>query len=198
VYQKAVNGSAQDEPLVKDDFRLLDWSRDGQYLIVEASNQASLADIWVVPMSGEKSGDKKPFAYLNTKADEHLAKLAPNGKWLAYTSDESRQAEVYVGTFPTPGGKWQVSTRGGSRPIWSHDGNELYFIGADQKMMAVRIKNGATFDWEAPQPLFDVPLAAPVWYDVHRDGRFLIPVPLNQTVTTPITLMLDWPAMLKR
>ena len=110
-------------------------------------------DIWVLPLFG----DRKPFPYLQTEFNEQYAKLSPNGQWLAYTSDESKRNEVYVQTFPTPGGKWQISTNGGSRSVWSRDGKELYFLSADGKMMAVERKgSGAKFEAGLPKPLFDV------------------------------------------
>jgi Tol biopolymer transport system component len=74
---------------------------------------------------------------LHTEFRERFPKLSPNVEWLAYHSDESRRCEVYVQTFPKPGAKWQVSTNGGERPVWSRDGKELFYIGADGKMMAV-------------------------------------------------------------
>jgi Tol biopolymer transport system component len=70
-------------------------------------------------------------------------KLSPGGQWLAYASDESKRAQVYVQTSPNPGGKWQVSANGGNRPIWSRDGKELFFIGTDQKLMAVELKGSS-------------------------------------------------------
>jgi Tol biopolymer transport system component len=118
---------AQDEALDKANpgvgKRPEDWSRDGRY-IIELVVGPKYA-IWVLPLFG----DRKPFPYLQTDFDENWARLSPNGQWLAYVSDETKRDEVYVQTFPTRGGKWQVSTNGGSRPVWSRDGKELFFIG---------------------------------------------------------------------
>jgi hypothetical protein len=125
--------------------------------------------------------------------------LSPNGQWLAYTSDESQRAEIYVQTFRTPAGKRQVSTNGGSRPVWSRDGKELYFIGSDGKLMAVDVVSGAKFQAGLPKSLFDARLpGANNWYDVSRDGRFLIPVQLEQPANAPMTVVVNWTAGLKK
>src|SRR5205814_2577723 len=117
-------------------------------------------DVWLLP----RFGDKKPFAYLNSNWNESTPRLSPDGKWLAYSSDEIGRYEVYVQTFapdsgsqPNGRGKWPVSTNGGTRPVWSRDGKELYFISADRKMMAITVNNsaGEKFDASVPKPLFD-------------------------------------------
>jgi hypothetical protein len=177
--------------------RVDDWSRDGRYLIEGLINTGKTkGDIWVLPLFG----DRKPFPYLQTEFNEQLARLSPNGQLLAYTSDESKRNEVYVQTFPTPGGKWQISTNGGSRSVWSRDGKELFFLGADGKMMAVEIKPGTKFEAGLPKPLFDVrfpggPFAS---YDVSPDSRFLIPIPVEQTANAPMTVVVNWTAALKK
>jgi hypothetical protein len=155
------------------------------------------SDIWVLPLFG----DKKPFPYLQTAANEAAVKLSPNGQWLAYQSDENKRNEIYVTSFPQPGGKSQVSTNGGSFPVWSRDGKELYCVAADKKMTAVTVKTGPKFDAGVPKPLFDVRTDLAVFgagYDVANDGRFLIPVPVEQTATTPITVVVNWQAGLKK
>jgi hypothetical protein len=195
VTQRATNGAGQDEILDRST-RLkypVDWSKDGRYIIEQASADSKTGtDIWVLPLFG----DRKPFPYLETDANEAEAKLSPNGLWLAYQSDESKRNEIYVTTFPQPGGKWQVSTNGGSYPVWSRDGKELFYIGADGKMMAVEVKAGPAFEAGIPKPLFDVSSAGS--YDVGKDGRFLIPVPVEQSGTTPITVVVNWQAGLRK
>ena len=99
-------------------------------------------------------GDRKPFPYLQTEFNESYGRLSPNGRWLAYTSDETKRAEIYVQTFPTPGGKWQISTNGGFSPVWSRDGKELFYIGSDQKLMAVEVIGGNKFEAGMPRPSF--------------------------------------------
>jgi eukaryotic-like serine/threonine-protein kinase len=195
-YVKASNGVGATEALDKDPRGgpIDDWSRDGRYIVEALFHPKSRADIWVIP----QFGDKKPFPYLNSEYAENNAKLSPNGQWLAYISDESKRFEVYVQTFPEHGGKWQISTSGGYNPEWSRDGRELYFIGADRKLMAVEVKgDGEGFQASTPKPLFKV--AALAQFDVGKDGRFLIQVPVEQAATSaPLTVVVNWQAGLKK
>jgi hypothetical protein len=172
--------------------RVLDWSRDGRYLVEERSD----GDIWILPLFG----DKKPFPYVRTTFHEEFAKVSPNGQWLAYDSNELKRADVYVGTFPKPGGKWQISTSGGSHPVWSHDGSELYFISPDKKMMAVKIRNEPNFEHGVPQPLFDSRFVdgPNAWFDVSKDGQFLIPALVGQSTNLSIKIVVNWTASLKK
>src|SRR4029079_3522375 len=100
-----------------------DWSRDGQYIIEEVSDPKTKRDIWVLP----RSGDRKSFPYLHSPFVEERGKLSPSGLWLAYASNKTGQSEIYVQSFPKPGGERQISTSQGDRPIWSRDGKELYY-----------------------------------------------------------------------
>jgi eukaryotic-like serine/threonine-protein kinase len=174
--------------------RIDDWSSDGRYIIEEVEDPKARADIWVAP----QFGDKKPFPYVNSEFGEANARLSPDGQWLVYTSDKSKRLEVYVQTFPEHGGEWLISTNGGLFPVWSRDGHELYFIGADRKLMALEVKgDGKSFQWSAPKALFEVPAIAQ--FDVSKDGRFLIQVPVEQAVTNvPLTVVVNWQVGLKK
>lgn len=214
VYQKATNGAAQDEALDKSALNKVaeDWSRDGRYIVELITNAPKTGyDIWILPMFG----DRKPFPYLQTEFNEHTPKLSPDGHWLAYASNETKRDEVYVQTFPNPGGKWQISTDGGSHPVWSRDGKELFFIGGrtsttaglglDQKMMVTEIKadttaSGVRFQASVPKVLFDTHLAPNLteYFDVSKDGRFLMPVVAEQAASVPITVVVNWTAGLKK
>jgi dipeptidyl aminopeptidase/acylaminoacyl peptidase len=202
VYQRATAGVAGDEVLDRAldepprNTRADDWSRDGRYLIEGvAVTIKKRAGIWVLPLSG----DRRAFPYAQTEFNEGSARLSPDGRWLAYSSDETKRNEVYVQTFPSPGGKWQVSTSGGDDPVWSRDSRELFFIGADQKMMAVEVKGGGKFEAGVPKPLFDTRLANDnASFDVGKDGRFLIPVPIEQAANVPMTVVVNWTAELKK
>jgi dipeptidyl aminopeptidase/acylaminoacyl peptidase len=195
-YVKASNGVGAAETLDKDprSGRIDDWSLDGRYIIEELLSPKASTDIWVVP----QFGDKKPFPYLNSESTESNARLSPDGQWIAYVSDESRRPEVYVQTFPEHDGKWHISTSGGTFPVWRRDGRELYFISADRKLMAVEVKgDGKSFQASVPKPLFEV--AALAQFDVGKDGRFLIQVPVEQAATNvPLTVVLNWQAGLKK
>jgi len=198
--QKAASGTSQEELLYKDPQNRVaianDWSKDGRYLIVNVIDTQKGVEILVVPTSG----DKKPFTYLGSIADvgEVFAKLSPDGRFLAYTSGESKRTEVYVQTFPDPGGKWQISTEGGHWPVWSRDGRELYFISSDKKMMAVEVKaEGQKFEPGVPKALFAVPESKQ--YDVARDGRFLIQVPqADATGSVSVNVVVNWQSALKK
>jgi hypothetical protein len=115
------------------------------------SRSLGLTTIWVLPLDD----DRKASPYLQTKANERRGRLSPDGKSLPYSSDESSRVEVYVTTFPNPGGKWQASTDGGDVPVWGRDGKNLFFLGPDRKMMAVQVKGGERFEAGTPKPLFD-------------------------------------------
>ena len=156
------------------------------------------------------SGDRKPIALLATPFTEVHGQVSPNGKWLAYSSNETGVGEVYVQPFPQGRGKWQVSTNGGQFPRWRRDGRELFYMNQPSggKMMAVDVKTaGATFEAGTPKGLFDsgyVNLThnAPYHtYAVSPDGeRFLIARPIggNQTATAPIAVVINWAAALQR
>lgn len=173
-----------------------DWSRDGRYLMVERADAKTLSDIWVHP----QFGDKKPFAYLQSEFRETQAKLSPDGRWLAYRSDESKGSEIFMVSFPMPGAKWRISTSGGKIPVWSRDGRELYYVSTDNKMMALESKTtGGRFEPGVPEPLFDVRLGGNnPDFDVSKDGRFLIPAAGEQSARAAMTVVLNWPAGLRK
>ena len=172
----------------------IDWSRDGRFIIEQrVANPKTGDDIWVLPLFG----DRKPFPYLQTNFNERYAKLSPNGKWLAYASDEGKRYEIYVQAFPTPGGKRLVSTNGGTLPVWSRDGKELFYIGANRKMMAMEVKGGSNFEAGVPKPLFDTRFAGR-FFDVNKDGRFLLPTRIEQSGPVSVNVVLNWTAGLKK
>jgi Tol biopolymer transport system component len=187
-----------------------DWSLDGRFLLYTSTPPQARRDLWILPLDG----DRKPFVFLNTRFDELHGRFSPDGRFIAYVSNESGQHEVYVRPFPgsgrlpgatdtpmAPGEPWQVmvSTAGGMSPDWSWDGKELYYIDpANFTLMAAAITvAGSKIDAGAPVALFETKLAArrgasPTFgrdYDVARDGRFLINVAED---VAPITVVLNW------
>ncbi len=124
------------------------WSPNGRYVFFMVQNNATRADVYYIDLNG----DKKLTPFIQSPANELGAVLSPNGKWLAYTSDESGRFEVYVTAFPGPGGKWQVSNGGGSSSSWSGDGKQLYYVSGD-KLMVVGIQNVENFQFGAPTQL---------------------------------------------
>lgn len=200
VYQMAVNGMGQAVALEPPSgFRVpADWSRDGHYLIegVIARNHVAVDVLLLSPGARRKSVPylDEPFAEVNPR-------VSPNGQWIAYDSEETGRDEIFVQTFPKRGGKWPVSIEGGTRPRWSTDGKELYFIGLDGKLMEVDVSigPGGTFQGSAPKALFDSHIAGDRFrgYDVAKEGRFLIPVVAGNS-GAPITVVVNWPALLKK
>jgi hypothetical protein len=150
------------------------------------------------------TGERKPFPVLQTPFDESSGEISPDGKWVAYTSNESSRMEVYVQSFPGPGGKRQLSSMGGAHRRWRPDGRELFYIAPDDRLMAVPIAVGADGQLEAgaPVPLF--PTRISPYYDTYAqysiaaDGRFLMNAVVEAPVVPPITVVLDWDTALKQ
>jgi hypothetical protein len=162
-------------------------------------------DLWVLPMTG----DRKPWVFLRTPFVEVGGQFSPDGKWVAYQSNETGRDEVFVRPFTLPGadgaegtssGKWQVSTAGGISPAWSADGKELYYINRDGDMMAVPMGASASaLQPGTPVKLFKtrilgggIDVQRGRQYDVTADGRFLINAVVGSDVVTPITLIQNW------
>ena len=197
LYVKPTGGAGKEELLSNLRGLPSDWSRDGRF-IVSSQFGTKGYDIWVLPISGDRPlVPGKPFPFLQTEFNERWAKLSPDSQWVAYTSNESGQNEVYVQTFPSPGGKSQISTGGGSRPVWRRDGRELFYIAADGKLMAVEVKLGSKLEAGAPKPLFDTRLGNGP-FDISPDGRrFLLANPSEDAGRTPMTVVVNWTSQVK-
>jgi eukaryotic-like serine/threonine-protein kinase len=181
------------------------FSPDGRFLIYD-DHTAQRQDLWILPVEPSSGGERKPIPFLVTPADETFGQFSPDGQWIAYSSDESGRREVYVQGFvpdrvPTAGvGKWQMSTAGVDKPRWRRDGKELYYLAPDRKLMAVPVKPGPPFEPGVAVPLFETRTVGFFPYDVSPDGRFLLntPVESEATQSSPITIVLNWQAGLKR
>jgi Tol biopolymer transport system component len=165
---------------------------DGQ-LIFSEINLATGADLWVLTLdSGRKLSE-----FRRVPSSDNGATISRDGRWLAYTSDQSGQPEIYVLPFPGPGGKnFQISTDGGSEPVWSRDGSHLYYRNGD-KMMAVDITTQPDFKATSPRFLFvgqyEFTDTGRSGYDVAEDGRFLMVQPVEpEQPATQINLVLHW------
>ena len=210
LFEKPVSGTADEKPLLvtSQAKQALDWSRDGRFLLYSTQNPKTGTDLWALPMMGER----KPFDVLQNSADEIEGQFSPDGRWLAYASNESGRDEVYVRTFPEAGGKWQVSVAGGLQPRWRRDGHELFYVAPDNRLMAVPIRvatDAHALDAGAPVALFPTRLAtgafivtngfqARAQYAVAADGRFLMNVSADDAVTSPITIVQNWTVGLKK
>jgi dipeptidyl aminopeptidase/acylaminoacyl peptidase len=171
----AVAGAARDTLLADvEGLWPVSWSRDGKFLLFVRNSQKTGNDVWVLPLSGAK----KARAVLDTDAAENWAAFSPDGHWIAYSSNESGVAEVYVMPFPATGRKWLVSRGGGFQARWRRDGRELFYLSANRMLMAAAVKaEGGNFQIDTAQRLFEVhlPYAPYHAFDVAADGqRFLV------------------------
>lgn len=143
------------------------------------------------------SGDRKPIPFVNTQFSEAPGTFSPDGRWVAYASNESSRNEVYVAPFPGPGGKRQVSTAGGGFPRWRRDGTEIFYVDPDRKLVAAVVNGrGVSFEVGVVKPLFETRVTGPRYeYAVTADGqRFLINTESEQAGSTPITVVTNWTA----
>ncbi len=199
LFEKVSSGGGSEEPILKTPNRKLatDWSSDGRYILYTEFDPKTKFDVWALPTFG----DKKPIPLFRSTFNEFYATFSPDGHWIAYGSDESGKEEIYVQAFPGPGGKWQVSTNGGNNPHWRHDGKEIFYIATDNKLMAVDVNAGASFEAGVPKPLFDMRTlpSGGNRYSVSADGqRFLVVAPMGGESLSPTTVIVNWTAGLKR
>jgi serine/threonine protein kinase len=196
LYVKNADGSQEEQliPQEGSDRYPLDWSRDGKYLIYQRGT-----DLWYVTFP-----ELAPTLFLKAASAPNVARFSPDGKWLAYASNESGRWEIYVTSFPEAHGKWQVSSAGGEQPKWRNDGKELFYLAPDGKIMATPVTIGASFDAGSPVALFQanpremVATSERFSYDVSKDGqRFLINTQLKSALT-PMSVVMDWVAALNK
>jgi serine/threonine protein kinase/Tol biopolymer transport system component len=200
LYEKAVSRAGHETPLFQSDYHKFptDWSRDGRFIIYRQVDPKTKNDIWVLPLFGEQ----KPFPLLQTEANEGAGSLSPDGQWLAYQSDESDRYEVYVQRFLDGGDKQRVSTGGGSCPYWRGDGKELYYHAPDGKVMAAAVMGEESLAVGAPVALFEFRsgrLLDQPYYSVDRDGqRFLLNTIVESETNSPLTVIVNWMAAMKK
>ncbi len=205
---RLANGGGQEEVLLQRDptaqpVTLLSpqFSPDGHYIVHMEQSGPSGAGIWALPTTG----DKKPLPIVQAPSPQaRIAqfRLSPDGRWLAYTSTESGREEVYVTHFPSGAGKWQVSQTGGTFPAWRRDSKEIYFAGNDDiSIHAVTVsKTSEEFELEQGHALFRMGYIAPIGYpyDVSPDGQRFIANTSPESVSTPLVLVTNWTADLKK
>jgi serine/threonine protein kinase len=199
LYEKSVNSTSPGTLLLKMDTVAVatDWSPDGRVLLYRRFDPINSTDIWALPTDG----DRRPFPVVQTAFDERDAQFSPDGKWIAYQSNESGRFEVYVQPFPGPGGKTQVSIDGGAQPRWQRDGRELFYMTLDGQLQSVsmRFDSNGTIQAGSPVRLFQTHVGAVVQggssqaYVVSRDGqRFLVNTVAEVASSSPITMILNW------
>ena len=174
------------------------WSADGQLLAYHEYHPTTQQDIWVVRLS-----DRKAEPFLRTPFQEGGARFSPDGRWLAYVSDESGRPEVYVQPYPGPGGKRQVSIQVGTEPVWSRNGRELFYR-SGSKMMVVDVTAGSTLSAGKPRMLFEGPYfttdfpTMTVSYDASADGQRFLVVKRGDQASAQINVVQNWLSDLKR
>jgi Tol biopolymer transport system component len=210
LYEKPYAGGSDEKEILKVTGKQLlpsSWSHDGRFLLYYSSGVKTMADIWVLPLEG----DRKPTPLLATEFNEVSAVFSPDMRWIAYVSNESGRYEVYVRPFTASGpggapslgeGKWQISKDGGSYPRWVADGRQILFeaVGG-MAVMAADIKaNGASFEAGVPQRLFQAPPASDYAWDVTADGKRIVLAAPQGEQTGPVlfNVVLNWPALLKK
>jgi Tol biopolymer transport system component len=212
--QKSISGSADAEVLVtSSDFKTpLSWSPDGRSVLYESVGGKTRGDLWVLPLGNHRA----PVSFLQTAFDERDGEFSPDGRWIAYTSNESGRDEVYVRPFssdpsgtplPDSGNKWIISSEGGVRPKWKKDGTELYYLDLDGKLMAASMSTRPVFQAGVPRLLFQTRSgsagtnwtgsAGAHWAPSPDGKRFLFLVAETQGAA-PFTVVLNWPALLKK
>jgi Tol biopolymer transport system component len=197
LYSKPANGSG-DEQVVGQSLDPMaapyDWSLDGRFVVL----RSGVTGTALLPLAD--GGEVQPLLASAT-AVQVYAQISPDGRWVAYASNESGRNEVYVRSFPDLGGKWQISQGGGTFPQWRGDSRELFYYGADGSVYAVPLDIGAVVTPGAAVPLFEArmlngpnnAIGFRAQYDVSRDGnRFLVNTTTEQTAASPITVVVNW------
>ena len=202
---KAANGLGDAETVLATGATFpYSWSPDGRYIIYLRRGVKTRLDMYALPMDGEH----KETLLLNSPANEQTPLLSPNGKWLAYSSDETGNYEIYVQSFSADGklgaDRKRISGAGGTMPVWRRDGGELYFQAADGQLMATTVKTGGSeFEFGSPIVLFKTKTLGLIGstheFDVSPDGkRFLIGTLIGEPTAPPPTVILNWTVALKK
>jgi dipeptidyl aminopeptidase/acylaminoacyl peptidase len=190
--------------------QLSDWSSDGRWVLYDAIGSDNRYDIWVVAVkaNGEVVPDASPRPYLQTRFHERGGRFSPgvNPRWVAFGSDDSGQFEIYVTRFPDPSGKVQISTGGGTVPRWGPEGRELFYLGRDGDLMSVSLKmSGNSIEPSPPRALFRLSSPGTSWsfieggFEAAADGQsFVAQNRLETNQPHPLTVIVNWPALLKK
>jgi eukaryotic-like serine/threonine-protein kinase len=197
LYIKDATGAQSEKAIVQEgpDRYPDDWSRDGKYILYERGS-----DLWFLTLPEQKNSQ-----FLKAASTLKNGRFSPDGRWVAYASNESGRWEIYVTSFPEAHGKWQVSNGGGDQPKWRGDGKELFYLSPEGKIMSVSVNTGTNFDAGTPVVLFQanpremVATSEHVTYDVSKDGqKFLINTQMKEGQTMPMSIVLNWAAMLNK
>jgi Tol biopolymer transport system component len=192
LYVKALDQTDAERPLLEtaENKNLGDWSDDGRYLAYTSQTPTTRRDIWALPLDGSRT----PVLVVRTPAEEASPAFSPDGRWIAYQSDETGRGEIFVRPFMRAGASVQVSTGGGVNPNWTQGGREIVYRDPDAQVIAVPVavdERADTVHAGTSVRLFRLP--ATTGSVPTRDGRrFLVRVPLDGTPASPITILLNW------
>jgi Tol biopolymer transport system component len=198
LYEKSTTGTTTREALlvpIPEHEIPTSWSADGRFLLYQT--QAATADLWVLPLAG----DRKPIPFIvDTPFSEQYAQFSPDGRWIAYSSNETGRTEIYVAAFQHAGGTVRISTAGGGSPKWRRDGKEIFYIGSENTLMAVAVReSGSKLEFSDPQPLFQTEFDnSPLPYAVTGDGQRFLVNRSSGRAQPPIALVVNWPALLRQ
>jgi dipeptidyl aminopeptidase/acylaminoacyl peptidase len=177
-----------------------DWSADGRYLVYTQAGPEGGTELWLLPTSG----DRKPVPFLKTQYNVLQGQVSPDSKWIAYTSNESGRNEIYVQSFPAGGGRWLVSSSGGSLARWRRDSKELFYRAPDGRLMATPVRQAAKgLEFGTPSPLFRVSEAQGIFsypYDLSPDGQKILALVPTQVArdAASLNVIVNWDAELKK
>jgi Tol biopolymer transport system component len=203
LFTVAADGAGGVEPLLTNEAANIptDWSINGKSILVQRNVSTALRSTDLLVYT---PGDKQATPWLATPFTEKQARFSPDGRWIAYDSDESGRSEVYVRGYSPPGRKWRVSSDGGDSAVWRRDGKELFYLSRDSRLMSVPVSPGPDFRGGTPVPLFTVPgnilhISIVTQYDVSPDGRrFLMNLDVPTEAQRLVTLVTNWPTLLPR
>ena len=202
LYRKPADGAREEELLLRSNLNKAaqSWSSDGKFLLFVTSPTVTFTeeDLWVLPMQG----DRTPYPFVKTRFDEGEARFSPDGRWVAYSSNESGRYEVYVREFvpsrdAAAGAKWLVSREGGTNPEWRGDGKEMTYIASGGKLMSVSIDSAPAFQAGTPREIFQVSPFSNRPASTKDLKRFLIPVLVDQKIPQSFAVLLNWTSALK-
>jgi eukaryotic-like serine/threonine-protein kinase len=196
IYLRWLDGSRSDEPLlvVPGDQSPVNWSRDGRVLVFDNSTDGVQKGVWVLPLEG----DRKPVPFVDTPFEECCGHFSPDGRWIAYVSDESGKSQIYVKPFPGPGRAVQVSTSTGRKPRWHSDRNELFFLDGRKAMAAMMPADGSSFEAQPVRMLFEAEAPILAWDVVPHSDRFLVATSKREQGFPAIEILVNWTGTLNQ
>jgi Tol biopolymer transport system component len=201
LFRRPVAGQGDERPFLETNQpkAATDWSKDGRLVLYRSNDPQTGWDVWALPVDGTRTA----IQVARTRFDERDGQFSPDGKWVAYQSNESGRFEIYVQAFPQPAAKWTISRDGGAQVRWRADGKELFYVAFDSRLMSVPVHVVAgreTIELGTPTPLFTTQIGGAVQgpnrqqYMVSSDGQRFLMNTVVEEATSPIVVLLNWKA----